>query len=1564
MAADDDEFLDDVFDRALDALAEGRRIDIEAWSTQRPELHAQVEAAVRLALEVAAPRVPGLPAVPGYQVVAELGRGGTGTVFLARQERLGGRLVALKVLSSAGALSERARARFLDEAKALARLRHDHVVTVHDVVEAPALCAYAMEWVEGRSLASLLDAVPAAGGGSGPATPEVFFCRIALQVARALGAVHDAGLVHRDVKPSNVMVRDDGRAVLVDFGLARPTDATITAGFAGTLAYAAPEQLAGAPDEVNARGDVYGLGATLYHALARRRAFDGTSPAALARAMEAGAPALRRRNTRVSRDLDTIVATAMASDPARRYPSAHAFADDLERLLSLQPILARPARLAARLVALLRRNRRAVAGAVAGGVLALALAALAIGYALHRAGIPTRVRAHVEAARLSLLSAEHGERLFIALHLPDGLARNVLDPSAIGRALAEYDTALGLAPDDVALRRERETVACARALGDDVARAEPTDRRALGLLAYLRGDAGLCSRAWEGLDLGSPADPLIDAALGELHLQRDEPALAYPRLEAAARAFPASGFVRVQLAAAALRCGDVERAGRLLDAAQELDGHDRFDSLTAVRAEWHAARGEVAEAKRLFEWMRQHHKVPAVRARYAQWLAERQGDYVAALTVLGEAIEHQPRLESFRRHDVEFVERWWSGLDVNGKRRWLTELAARGTESWTLAVLRQYADSVARLAEAPPGIVASGIATESTIASRTIASPGADRPFLLHLVSALEASPVTLARSPFDPPSLRALQVSAWMSTVPRLASRAVSLIRRLRDMAQPVTRSAEAVRKIVLLVAPTALLGLASATTAQLAWQQLSPAVHPSGRWNMALAADEGRRRVVLFGGWNGAAFTNETWEWDGASWEQLSPLAAPPGRYGPGMVYVAHRSRTLMFGGLSGPTYFNDSWEWDGTDWIQVPAFGGPSPRFGPAMTYDLERRRVVMFGGWNGSSLGDTWEWDESGWRLVATSVSPSARYGASLSYDRARQRIVLFGGSADGGITGLDDTWEWDGINWLSHSPPQRPPGRWFGACDYDPVRRQVVLFAGSTFNSGSTTLSDTWQWNGTTWSLLPLALAPSSRGAARMVRDPASARMLLFGGSPNGLTTLSDTWALNNLVSADDTLVSTSTSVVSAFGGITTLMVTPKDVDGHSLGAGIAAALSTTAGTLLGSITDNADGTYTQTLQATPTAAGAVVSATVNGVAITDTASVTFIAIDPAQSTITVSPDTTFLGGHATVTVTPKDDQGAPVGAGKTIVLQTTLGALVGSITDNADGTYTQRIDATALGTASITATADGLPLTPSASLTVLDSSLGRVIGLRTDQTALPYDTIQQAVNRAEQDQLARILVNPGTYEEVVTVKGMHDLAFEGLSASGLVTVRGFRISQSRDLSFAYFDIDASSNARHGIELLGGHHRNERVTVRDCLVHATTDNFDGIRIGRDNCDIDLRDLRVEANAGDGLSLADGPCEAIVTDVTILTSGRNGIRSTDAATVRLERCRIEDSGARLDDRQGYAIFRQRRHDGGNPAAITLVGNTFAGNRGRVVAGKSDANIGNYDQVLDPTDSQPGY
>ncbi len=170
--ADAQAFLDAALDRILRAWADGEDFGVEVLARERPELRDELVALVDLAREAALLRPQVLPQVPGYDVLREIGRGGMGVVYAARHKSLE-RVVALKVLPDAVAGSDRARRRFLAEARSLAKLRHPHVVTIFDVVDAGEVCAYAMEWIDGKSLADLLEDL-ADWSRRGPA-PEVAF---------------------------------------------------------------------------------------------------------------------------------------------------------------------------------------------------------------------------------------------------------------------------------------------------------------------------------------------------------------------------------------------------------------------------------------------------------------------------------------------------------------------------------------------------------------------------------------------------------------------------------------------------------------------------------------------------------------------------------------------------------------------------------------------------------------------------------------------------------------------------------------------------------------------------------------------------------------------------------------------------------------------------------------------------------------------------------------------------------------------------------------------------------------------------------------------------------------------------------------------------------------------------------------------------------------------------------------------------------------------------------------------------------------------------------------------
>ncbi len=723
-ASADQAFLDAVFDEAVSRIEEGAPLDVGEWARGHETLLPQIEEMLHLAQQVAVGPPRATPHIPGYTILHELGRGGMGAVYLAQQQSLGNRAVALKLLPPAFALSRFARQRFRAEAESIARLNHPNIVAVHDVVDSGEVHAYAMEYIDGVSLYSVIEhlrALPAAQRGpdavreyldSPPdelaqGTYTMFICRIGIAVARALGAVHQAGLLHRDVKPQNILLRRDGTPLLSDFGLARDVaHVTLThAGhFLGTPAYAAPEQLRGETTQLDARTDVYALGVTLYHALSFEFPATGDTPGEVLRQIERGAvPPLRKRDPRLPTELQTIVSKAMDADPARRYATANELADDLERLLSLQPIRARPAGLLTHISKAARRNRRSLFGAIAGGVVALALATLVVIYWFLA---PGWVAQHVREARLSLLRPGMTDNMIAATlwnaprgdSIPDGPGEDF-----IRTALTHYARAQQMAPFDASIHGERLTVEIARdivadgqpsperlrelerqaphaaefagawstgpgmppvPLSDDLAGADDVDLRALGLLAYVLNDAQTALVAWGQYDERDIEDPLVEGALGFIYLARDEPQRAYPRLRDACQAFPEAGFLHVALADAAFQCGDVQRAEALLNRAEAMPGLDDTAGLRRVRADLYAATGRVADAVAIWQ-------VPGsivASCRYAEYL-ESQGDWAAATIRYGTA-GWAYRYERARHGFWRVAPRWWAELTPT--QRWQT----------------------------------------------------------------------------------------------------------------------------------------------------------------------------------------------------------------------------------------------------------------------------------------------------------------------------------------------------------------------------------------------------------------------------------------------------------------------------------------------------------------------------------------------------------------------------------------------------------------------------------------------------------------------------------------------------------------------------------------------------------------------------------------------------------------------------------------------------------------------------------------------------------------------------
>jgi hypothetical protein len=289
--------------------------------------------------------------------------------------------------------------------------------------------------------------------------------------------------------------------------------------------------------------------------------------------------------------------------------------------------------------------------------------------------------------------------------------------------------------------------------------------------------------------------------------------------------------------------------------------------------------------------------------------------------------------------------------------------------------------------------------------------------------------------------------------------------------------------------------------------WGPLSPSTVPDPRSGAAMAFDTARGVAVLFGGLSTAqgGDGSDTWEWNGTSWTVRVPDSSPPAAYGPAMAFDSGRGVHVLYGSATAPggdaSVF--TWEWSGERWSQVPSSNSPSEAVNGVMAYDSRRAVTVYY-------AYETWEWDGRSWTQLSPPVSPAGASNAAMAYDSARGVAVLFGGCCDEQGQDLNQTWEWDGTTWSLAAPPVSPPGRERSALAYDSDRGATVLFGGADMSGA--VLDDTWEWNGTTWTAVTPAASPAARASHAMVYDQKRGVTLLFSGQGLNGVALDDTWA--------------------------------------------------------------------------------------------------------------------------------------------------------------------------------------------------------------------------------------------------------------------------------------------------------------------------------------------------------------------------------------------------------------------------------------------------------------------
>jgi Galactose oxidase, central domain len=289
--------------------------------------------------------------------------------------------------------------------------------------------------------------------------------------------------------------------------------------------------------------------------------------------------------------------------------------------------------------------------------------------------------------------------------------------------------------------------------------------------------------------------------------------------------------------------------------------------------------------------------------------------------------------------------------------------------------------------------------------------------------------------------------------------------------------------------------------------WTKLSPATSPSARVYSTMAYDPVSKKIVLFGGFGQQMYLQDTWTFDGTTWSKQQTPVAPPARTTACMAFDKRTHKLVMFGGFDGKAtksaYLNDTWLWDGatSTWTQATMKSPPPRASGPMGFTDPLTGRAMMFGGYDYFKpkfpvYSTTWGWTGTAWHKLHPATSPYPRGWGIAALDPVTKNVVLTGG--DGDTIRTDNTWTWDGTNWTQLFPSTQIPMLLSAGIAFDADSQLVIAFGGWGASNGQE-MNQTWSWDGTNWVLLNPAKSPSARDGLGMAYDPNNHQVVMFGG---------------------------------------------------------------------------------------------------------------------------------------------------------------------------------------------------------------------------------------------------------------------------------------------------------------------------------------------------------------------------------------------------------------------------------------------------------------------------------